>query len=103
MLLHYFGEDDSHNCGCCDYCLSRSGGAMSSSDFSEMRGRVLDSLSAGSLSVSELLVRIGGEGEKVLHVLRLMQDKGRCLRWMMDGCLSDFLLFLNAYLLKAYC
>ncbi len=87
MLLHYFGEDDSHNCGCCDYCLSRSGGAMSSSDFSEMRGRVLDSLSAGSLSVSELLVRIGGEGEKVLHVLRLMQDKGE-VSTMDDGRLS---------------
>ena len=76
MLLHYFGEEESEPCGCCDYCLNKKKRAMTHVDYGEIKQAVLGLLSDGPMQLTSLVGSLGYEEEKVLDVLRLMQDAG---------------------------
>jgi ATP-dependent DNA helicase RecQ len=83
MLLHYFGEDKSEYCGCCDYCLSKNEKGIGKSEFSRIRDAVLLLLKESPCPVFEILPRFRNENEEhVLSILRWMQDQGEIL---MDG------------------
>ncbi|HOU68046.1 MAG TPA: ATP-dependent DNA helicase RecQ [Paludibacteraceae bacterium] len=76
MLLHYFGEDDSHNCGCCDYCLSNNQRSVNYSELHEIKERVFDALYSSPMSMPDLLAWLKGDEEHTISVIRLMQDNG---------------------------
>lgn len=87
MLLHYFGEDDSEPCGCCDYCTAKRRRALTNVDFGEVKSMVCELLADGPMPVASLLASLGYAEEKVLEVLRFMHDAGE-LRTGGDGRLS---------------
>lgn len=76
MLLHYFGEEKSEPCGCCDYCLGKRQRALSSVDFGEIRAAVSEFLKDGPMPIPALLTCVGYDEAKVVEALRFMQDAG---------------------------
>jgi len=80
MLLHYFGEEQSDYCGCCDYCLSNKDKGLHNADFLRIRELILHLLKESPCSVFELLPQLDGEKEEyVIEVLRWMQDRNEIL------------------------
>ena len=76
MLLHYFGEENAEPCGCCDYCLAKKERSLTNVDFGEIRASVLALLQDGPVSLPSVLTYLGYSEEKVLEVLRMVQDAG---------------------------
>lgn len=87
MLLHYFGEENSDPCGCCDYCKGRKQRSLSNVDYGEIKAKTLALLQDGPASLPSLLTCLGYDEEKILEVLRLMQDAGE-IKTRQDGYLS---------------
>lgn len=93
LLLNYFGEEISHRCGNCDYCLQRNKLGISEFEFSNLQSQVQSMLSAKSLSLQELIPRIKDAGEdKTLKVVEWLIDnkkiryvEGNLLVWNEKG------------------
>ncbi|MBO7138853.1 MAG: RecQ family ATP-dependent DNA helicase [Bacteroidaceae bacterium] len=49
MLLHYFGEESSENCGICDVCSSRERASVSADAYAALRLHILGQLQQGPL------------------------------------------------------
>lgn len=89
MLLNYFGEEISHRCGSCDYCLQRNKLGVSELEFSNLQSQLQNLLSAKSLSLNEILPHIKDSREdKTLKVVEWLIDnekiryvKGNLLQW----------------------
>lgn len=76
MLLHYFGERNTHRCGTCDYCRSRNKLSVSDEQFDFISQKVLSLIKLKPFTVNALLreMKIANED----HVLAIIQ-------WMVDN------------------
>ncbi len=75
MLLQYFGEYSSENCGQCDYCLAKNEVGISNGEFEKIRTFVLSTLKEAAMD-SQSLVRTAPFVEAhVLSVIRLLLDE----------------------------
>lgn len=74
MLLAYFGEEHSEDCGCCDVCLSRNDSGLTNRDFNAIRQALMRSLATQPLSVQELATQLPFPLEKSLTVVRFLAD-----------------------------
>lgn len=79
MLLSYFDERKTKNCGICDVCLQKNKKGLSNFEFGQIRELLLDCFSdTNSFRLNDLVDRLKDstpDSEKVITVLRFMIDK----------------------------
>ncbi len=79
MLLTYFDERETKNCGICDVCLQKNKTGLSNYEFQEIRALLLDSFSdAKSFRLNELVDNAKhsfADSEKVITVLRFLIEQ----------------------------
>ncbi|WP_294629225.1 ATP-dependent DNA helicase RecQ [uncultured Bacteroides sp.] len=86
MLLRYFGEENKHNCGQCDVCLShRATNASSEVAFEELKQQISALLLQRPSSPKEIAVQLTAEREDVAEAIRSLLDEGTLK--MEDGIL----------------
>ena len=76
ILLAYFGEKNTEDCGVCDICLKNKETKVDDDDFEAIRAFIFSLLSNEPLSVKELVKRTKQKEPKVLQVVRFMLDNG---------------------------
>lgn len=73
LLLDYFGEKNSSNCGCCDVCV-KAKRQFDNKFFEKTAEKLLELLADKHLSLNALLVATGEKEDRVLAVLRHLID-----------------------------
>lgn len=73
LLLKYFGESDSPECGLCDVCQSMQRIGLSSFEFNEISRQVKKILET-PCSYESLLLKLKGNREKSMEVLKWLLD-----------------------------
>lgn len=86
LLLAYFGEEHSEDCGCCDVCLSRNDSGLTNRDFNAIRQALIHSLATRPLSVQELATQLPFPLEKSLTAVRFLADHDERFS-IQDGCI----------------
>ena len=74
MLLHYFGEQNEHDCGQCDTCLRLRHKITTDKQADSLSGRVLHCLSGHSLTPAALADQLLVEKDLLAETLRQMMD-----------------------------
>jgi ATP-dependent DNA helicase RecQ len=78
MLVAYFGETKSEDCGICDVCLSRKRNAISQKQAKEIELKILEILADNPFTISEIVRKINRFKENdVLAILRWLIEEGR--------------------------
>lgn len=75
MLLHYFGEQHSHNCGVCDVCLQRHSSGLRQSEFDDIATEIRRQLASGPLFPDELRRRIDAPSDWFRQVLAFLLEQ----------------------------
>lgn len=75
MLLHYFGEQNSHNCGVCDVCLQRHSSGLRQSEFDDIATEIRQQLASGPLFPDELRRRIDAPSDRFRQVLAFLLEQ----------------------------
>ncbi|WP_108822073.1 ATP-dependent DNA helicase RecQ [Dysgonomonas sp. Marseille-P4361] len=77
LLLSYFGEESSSECGHCDVCRSRNKKGINNIEFDKISGRIRDLIQGGEAKEVEYIVNALKEypSEIVIEVIRFMVDK----------------------------
>ena len=77
MLLTYFGETDSNDCGQCDVCLVKKKRRLSSADFDAIFSEVKSILSKQELTIEALTEQLSHfSPEDIIQVVRFQIDRG---------------------------
>ncbi len=72
-LLDYFGERNAMNCGCCDYCLSKTRTSVES-----LESKVLETMKEGKATIKQLAESMDGvEPHQLTAAVRRLLDKGK--------------------------
>lgn len=74
LLLNYFGEKTSDNCGCCDICLDRKFKENQEENYRIVGKEVLCLLENQDLSVKDLLKQVDYPEKQVIDILRFLLD-----------------------------
>ena len=72
LLLNYFGEDSTENCGICSFCISEKISKKQNSI--NLQEQILISLKEASLNSSELLNQLQCSSDELLDTLRALAD-----------------------------
>ena len=75
MLLHYFGEQHSHNCGVCDVCLQRHSSGLRQCVFDDTATEIRRQLASGPLFPDELRRRIDAPSDRFRQVLAFLLEQ----------------------------
>jgi len=76
LLLYYFGQSHSENCGHCDVCLNRKKTHLNDSEFKEIEAVIRSKLSKAAYTADDLVDSIAVSSDKVWKVLRWLEDVG---------------------------
>ena len=76
LLLQYFGESDSPECGICDVCQSFRKMGMSSFEFDEISKGIKEILET-PCNYETLLLKQEGNREKMMEVIKWLMDNGK--------------------------
>lgn len=77
MLLEYFGEKESMNCGQCDFCLRKTQTEINTLSTKSMRIEIKDNLQETPKDFKDLVESFKEtESEKVIYVIRELMDEG---------------------------
>ena len=76
MLLKYFDETTSDNCGICDVCVARKKTGLSDEEFENIRKEIEGLLSDEGISPEDILVRLDAGKEDAEKVLRWLEEFG---------------------------
>lgn len=74
MLLDYFGERESYDCGQCDVCLNKKRGKLSVLTRDEIKTKIEVLLKKEPMSAKELVKQIVGNEDVVLEVIKSLLD-----------------------------
>lgn len=75
MLLQYFGENNQHNCGQCDSCISnRVSRELTQSEFDALKNQLLILLKDGAFSPDVIAVKMNVEEDKLIRVINYLID-----------------------------
>ena len=75
LLLSYFGEKNTEDCGCCDVCLSKNDSGLNNLDFNAIRDLLLRLLSTRQLlPVTTLLPLLPFPEEKIITTIRFLAE-----------------------------
>ncbi len=88
MLLLYFGEKESADCGVCDVCLSRRGQEMDDPEYNRIREALLSRLGEIPVLIHQLVEELPFPADRSLHVIRFMADHDK--RLVLDGNLVSY-------------
>ncbi|MBR5972719.1 MAG: RecQ family ATP-dependent DNA helicase [Paludibacteraceae bacterium] len=75
MLLQYFGEMKSSNCGMCDFCLAKKDEGVSNHEYERLRELVQSLLKSGPVEYRTMISSMACEESHAVYVLRYMQDE----------------------------
>jgi ATP-dependent DNA helicase RecQ len=77
LLLAYFGETNSENCGVCDVCLDRNKQELSDADFENIAEKIKALLSVSSLDLKEVVEQCEIKKEAlVIKTLQQLMEEG---------------------------
>ena len=77
MLLAYFGQENSKDCGVCDYCLSNPESRLSEADFERYREKIKVMLSRETMDLDAVVGSFSMQRQsKVLKVLEYLIEEG---------------------------
>lgn len=86
LLLNYFGESDSPECGTCDVCRSFRNMGLSAFEFNEISKQIKKILDQ-PLDYEVLLLKLKGSREKMMDVIRWLMDNKHIV-FRVDGKLE---------------
>ncbi len=72
LLLAYFGESNSENCGVCDVCLERNKQELKTADFEKMSEKIKSLLANSPLGLKELVEQYGSN--KAALIIKTLQQ-----------------------------
>ena len=75
MLLHYFGEQNEHNCGQCDVCLQHPKPSISQETYQAISSQVKEMLKSSPMNSRELVQAFSNQEEMVEQVLHYMMGE----------------------------
>ena len=80
MLLDYFGEQNEHNCGQCDTCISlRNKPATDRPTSKELAGKIQEILSSAPQTPAGLLEQLPTDKELLTEALHRLLDEGKII------------------------
>lgn len=74
MLLDYFGEKESTDCGCCDVCLAKNSSGLSNHEFNTIKNAIEKAANASPQEVNKLVESLPHPTEKSITVIRFLAD-----------------------------
>ena len=75
MLISYFGEKGTSDCGCCDVCLAKNDSGLNNHTFNAIRDTLLETLEeTGSQEVKKLSEELSFPADKVITVVRFLAE-----------------------------
>ncbi len=74
MLLHYFGEKKTKDCGCCDVCLKKNESGLNNVDFNSIKESLTEILTTEPQLVKSLVETLPYPMEKCLTVIRFLSE-----------------------------
>lgn len=72
ILLAYFGEKNSENCGICDFCLKQKGDNKKTNNLDK---KIIDLLKYGPQEISYLIGKLNCSEETIFTVIRQLMDE----------------------------
>jgi ATP-dependent DNA helicase RecQ len=76
ILLNYFGEKNTVDCGQCDICLKNKENTLTGDEFEKIKSALLKLLPSGPLTLKQITTQIPAKEQKVLQVIRFLMDNG---------------------------
>ena len=96
LLLSYFGEKNTEDCGCCDVCLSKNDSGLNNRDFNAIRDLLLRLLSTRQLlPVTTLLPLLPFPEEKIVTTIRFLAEHDKRF-YLKEGKVGIFTDIVNA-------
>jgi len=78
LLLQYFGEKKSQDCGHCDVCLSKRKDGLNNYTFNKISEEIFEKLGESGLQISQLIDMLPDfSQEKIIQVIRFLADEGK--------------------------
>ena len=78
LLLQYFGEKNSKDCGHCDVCLSKRKDGLNNFTFNTISEKIMGELNDSGLKISQLLESLPDFSQKkIITVVRFLADEGK--------------------------
>jgi ATP-dependent DNA helicase RecQ len=74
MLLHYFGEENTSDCGVCDICLTRKKAHLSTEEFSLLVNKIENLVKVKSHTVNELADVLNTKAEKIILIIEWLAE-----------------------------
>jgi ATP-dependent DNA helicase RecQ len=74
MLLEYFGQKNTSNCGICDVCTHKTETGLTFFEFEQIKISVTEKLTESPMTVEKLIEFINFNDEKVIRVIRWLLD-----------------------------
>ncbi|WP_305257631.1 RecQ family ATP-dependent DNA helicase [Parabacteroides goldsteinii] len=74
MLISYFGEKGTSDCGCCDVCLAKNDSGLNNHTFNTIRDALKEALTDGPQEAKKLTENLPFPADKIIIVIRYLAD-----------------------------
>ena len=74
MLISYFGEKGTSDCGCCDVCLAKNDSGLNNHTFNTIRDALQKALTDGPQEAKKLTENLPFPTDKIITVIRYLAD-----------------------------
>ncbi|MDR1403872.1 MAG: RecQ family ATP-dependent DNA helicase [Tannerellaceae bacterium] len=74
MLLHYFGEKETKDCGCCDICLAKNESGLKNAEFNTIKEALCEILTTQPQHVKSLTETLPFPAGKSVAVIRFLAE-----------------------------
>ena len=76
MLISYFGEKGTSDCGCCDVCLAKNDSGLNNHTFNTIRDALQKALTDGPQEAKKLTENLPFPADKIITVIRYLAESG---------------------------
>lgn len=74
MLISYFGEKGTSDCGCCDVCLAKNDSGLNNHTFNTIRDALKEARTDGPQEAKKLTENLPFPADKIITVIRYLAD-----------------------------